>query len=92
MKIVIDISERAFEFVKENGLKDIFAIDDAIRKGVILPEGHGRLIDADKMIEDLQQIRTEDNANAIDWACNIADSSRILIDADAEGAGNGEEA
>ena len=46
MQIVIDVSEKVYEFIKEF---------DFIRNGKLIPEGHGRLIDADilkKTIDD----------------------------------------
>lgn len=42
MQIVIDVSEKVYEFIKEF---------DFIRKGKILPKGHGRLIDADELYD-----------------------------------------
>ena len=47
MKVVVEISERAYEAIKEHGMKDIWGIGEAIVNGTILPKGHGRLIDAD---------------------------------------------
>ena len=38
MKIVIEISERAYKFIEENGIKDIYGIEEAICNGQILPD------------------------------------------------------
>ena len=56
MKIVIDISEHIYEqimadskvYVLDNEV-DRILIENAIYNGTPLPEGHGRLIDADKL-------------------------------------------
>ena len=54
MKIVIDIDEDIYFSSKQNIRftdKQIFNIDKAIYYGVILPKGHGKLIDADEEIK-----------------------------------------
>lgn len=60
MQIVIDIDENVFTRLFDNGTEDYeIANDDlcviakAIRKGIPLPKGHGRLIDADAMFKDI---------------------------------------
>ena len=57
MQIVIDIPEDVYTRLFDNGIQDNeIAIDDvcemarASRLGTPLPKGHGRLIDADKII------------------------------------------
>jgi len=54
MQIVIDIDENVYTRLFDNGIEDyaiinddLFAIAKSIRKGIPLPKGHGRLIDAD---------------------------------------------
>ena len=56
MKIVIDIPEDVYTRLFDNGIQDNeIAVDDvcemarALRLGIPLPKGHGRLIDADKL-------------------------------------------
>lgn len=53
MKIVIDIPERTFKMVNmfgwDNEYNDIF--ERALENSIVLPKGHGRLIDADKIIK-----------------------------------------
>ena len=56
MKLIIDIDENVFTRLFENGVEDyaivnddLFAIAKSIRKGIPLPKGHGRLIDADAL-------------------------------------------
>lgn len=52
MQIIIDISENLYEAVI-NGLdaKEIIDLRLAIKNGTPLPKCHGRLIDADKLLD-----------------------------------------
>ena len=54
MQIVIDIPESWLQAITESSLT-IFngKIFDSIRNGISLPKGHGRLIDADALYDDL---------------------------------------
>lgn len=50
MKLIIDISERDYENISrivDMGLGT--NVDEAIKNGILLPKGHGRLIDADAL-------------------------------------------
>ncbi len=47
MHIVIDIPEEDFERCKKKFQMRIDIMGNAIAKGIPLPKGHGRLIDAD---------------------------------------------
>ena len=55
MKIMIDIDNdlytRLFD-AGENYVMDMRRACAAVRKGVVIPDGHGRLIDADKLYPD----------------------------------------
>jgi len=79
MKIVIDIDDEQVLFdIKNRGLEGESETDkviiNALYNGTILPEGHGRLIDADELIKQL-----EATAN-IEWNMQVG-SSKGLIDA-----------
>ena len=45
MQIVIELSESDFEDIKKHS--GSYSFGEAIKNGVVLPRGHGRLIDAD---------------------------------------------
>ena len=47
MQIVIDIPSKYYEYCKNQ--EDVVEIELAIKNGVVLPEHHGRLIDADAL-------------------------------------------
>lgn len=55
MQIVIDISEKLYNRMKTyQGLDDTYI---AVKHGILLPEGHGRLIDEnDLWFEDIDDI------------------------------------
>ena len=52
MKIVIELGDTLYNFIKEHKLMvmDLQTVEKAIKNGTPLPEGHGRLIDADKLL------------------------------------------
>lgn len=58
MQIVIDIPKRTYEqlkFLREQGFDGFETIiDKAVANGTPLPEGHGRLIDVDALIKQLE--------------------------------------
>ena len=47
MQVVIDIPDEAYELLKRKSELDNIA-ESIIANGIPMPEGHGRLIDADK--------------------------------------------
>ena len=57
MQIVIDINEHLYKTIKTLGLVvedgDAVAVSEAIKNSTPLPKGHGRLIDADALIDTL---------------------------------------
>lgn len=53
MKIVIDIPEETYNFIKENSSGS--TAHEAIKNGQPLPKGHGRLIDADEYSREMRE-------------------------------------
>lgn len=63
MKIVIDIPEEDWEFIKEtDGCRWSKAIIDGVINGTPLPKGHGDLISRDYTIQQIQKAK-ESNYN-----------------------------
>lgn len=61
MKLVIEIAEKYYTDIKESehcGNYSVLYALDAIRNGTPLPKGHGRLIDVNDLLDD---INLEDN-------------------------------
>jgi len=51
MKIIIDIEEKDYQLIKNGHIP--FSVLDVLMKGTLLPEHHGRLIDADDLKHEL---------------------------------------
>jgi hypothetical protein len=62
IELVIKIPERAYNLLKTSGVDWLGAehILNAVANGTPLPEGHGRLIDADEIIYLTNEIEAED--------------------------------
>lgn len=52
MQIVIDFPEADFEQICTYGQGNVYQMLSAISSGTVLPENHGRLIDADELYGD----------------------------------------
>ena len=74
MQIVIDIPEDLYK-ANINGLnaEEVWNLRVAIKDGILLPKGHGRLIDADDLIRD----RVENDNIVI-----LANATPTIIEAD----------
>ena len=51
MQIVIDIPESEYYWIMGLNEEQRYYAQSLISKGIVLPKGHGRLIDADELIE-----------------------------------------
>ena len=93
MKLVIKISEDVYTRLFDNGIQDNeISVDDvcemarAIRLGMPLPKGHGRLIDAD-VLEELKEPMYESSGDMkgygvlMSW---IREFTPTIIEADKE--------
>ena len=70
MEIVIDIPKEQYTTLNAKSQNEVTAVIDismlinSIRNGTPLPEGHGRLIDADALFEGFSEIGIEPYINA----------------------------
>ncbi len=55
MKIIIDISDEVFDDIQHNKGEYINTLNWAVRNGIVLPEGHGDLIDTNALIMGLDE-------------------------------------
>ena len=87
MRILIDIDDNLYTRLFDNGIEDyeianddLSAMAKAIRKGVPLPKGHGRLVDADDIALIDEQFYTPSDyyiaENAIDNALTIIEADK----------------
>lgn len=85
MQIVIDIDEEDYENIcKIGGLflqKDIV---DCFRKGTPLPKGHGRLIDADLLLEQINQDKREEFSKHQVWLLASVHNKRVQTTIEAD--------
>lgn len=78
MQTVIDIDDNLYTRLFDNGeidAVDMLKVCVAVRKGVVIPKGHGRLIDANEVIKIAN--KTKDLHGAI-W------NTPTIIEADTE--------
>lgn len=62
IEVVIEITEKDYKFIKETAEKEPSNLNYIARKiltGTVLPKGHGRLIDADKLKARIPTIEDE---------------------------------
>lgn len=92
MKVVIEIAKEVRDYIIEHELQGIMA--EAIANGTPLPEGHGRLIDAGKLTDEIlkYQDKCRPNKNeyemalyqAYDYAIYEIEDATTIIEADKE--------
>ena len=73
MQIVIDIPEGTYDLIKHN-VQAQSAFENAfyaIRRGTVLPKGHGRLIDAYALTERMKQRHYEIADEESYWVADI---------------------
>ena len=85
MQIVIDIPEEQYEWIKEHkGVTDFQATEviyNAARNAVVLPKGHGRLIDAGALCQKLKEVSGERRYDTLfsDNLLSVADVFNAII-------------
>ena len=85
MKIVIDIPESIYETIEEDQFisrYQLAVLQSQIRKGVPLPKGHGRLIDADAFIAKMEDVskRQKYKELLIDKNLTVDDVFKAIIE------------
>lgn len=82
MKLIIDISEKDYEYIKELGFSGYTdqtnRVVDAISNGIVIPKRHGDLIDRNKLLNTLEKLEwirincsvDEDNTNILEDIIN----------------------
>lgn len=78
MEIVIKIPNEDYEYLKTHNKHGLYS---SILNGTPLPEGHGRLIDADELYSSLE-FPTQQFASAFK---QVLDDAPTIIEADKEG-------
>lgn len=83
MKLVIEMPEAEYKKVKE-GRASVSMMREAIRNGTPLPKGHGRLIDADAMINKLCTQEASDFFGSVTCAeiMDFIENEKSIVEAD----------
>ena len=97
MKLIIDIPDELYEEVKNLPPTTIagtipswiiFKSLNVIRKGTVLPKGHGNLIDKESLIKAIEQkakrLENLDTINGLCGAVALAYEAETVIEADKE--------
>lgn len=77
MQIVIELEDSVYEQIKMHG--NISEFHELILNGTVLPKGHGRLIDADKVCKAIYA--EEDNCTGMGMTFDEMDAYNEGIDA-----------
>lgn len=99
VEVVIRIPKQAYDNVSANGIiiyaDEAYHIGRAIANGTVLPKGHGRLVDADKIIYHRCPDNVLDCPQSYDFTCQHCDfgiatkfrtdAIPAIIEADKEG-------
>lgn len=78
MQLVIEISDGLYNNLGtiKNGSIASKIILDCVRKGQVLPKGHGRIADVDKMLDEMRATRTYDVLFALERVEPIIDADK----------------
>lgn len=83
IELVIKISESIYDCAKELGslsVRQVIEVENAIKNGTPLPKGHGRLIDADALGEELHRYTEAPYL----YALKVFNDASTIIEADKE--------
>ena len=85
MEILIKLDKRLYKYAKHHTLtsSEIDEICDVIANGILLPEGHGRLIDENELIDEIVCEEIDGRYYDVIYAHSIYDANTI-IEADKE--------
>ncbi len=78
MQLVIEISDGLYNNLGtiKNGSIASKIILDCVRKGQVLPKGHGRIADVDKMLDEMRITRTYDVLFALERVKPIIEADK----------------
>lgn len=77
MQIVIELSDRDYEMIKNGYGMNIDTMYTAIQNGTPLPKGHGRLIDADSIDQIIKPLEASD----FEWGMTAETAKRLMHEA-----------
>ena len=86
MRLMIDIPEDVYDHAcsRSEDSNDGYTAMRAIAKGIPLPKGHGRLIDADELFLDIQTDEQMRLGEHLAWVRERIEDAPTIIEADKE--------
>ena len=85
IKIPDDIYEQAINGTEYDTLALGIKLRQSVQEGIVIPKGHGRLIDADGLLNSFELSDFDgDEYDCIDAACRIVGSMQTILEADKE--------
>lgn len=86
IQLVIEIPEQVYNNAKNDMLCGSILLVDSIKNGVVLPKGHGRLIDGDSLKKCFHygEANTNNENDMIMAVRRIIESAPTVIEADEE--------
>jgi len=89
MRVVIEIPDKVYTYVKRGWEESKFDsvishVFNGIINGVVLPEHHGRLIDADALREDFKASKKISFAERMNISCIVDHAPTIIEGSDSE--------
>ena len=87
MQIVIELDEDTYNSVISDSttyVLDEILVENAIYNGIVLPKGHGRLIDADKFDVYFLENKSEEFVNGAGRVLAQIDNAPTVLEADKE--------
>jgi len=79
IELVIKIPKRVYNYIRKYehiANSDVLDIKDAIINGILLPKGHGRIADIDKVLEEMKAARTYDIPFALERVKPIIEADK----------------
>lgn len=81
MKLLIDIPKKDYDKMCKGELVDTILV--AIKNGILLPKGYGRLGDLDELLNSMKREVKQNDANEYD-CLHLVKQAQTLIEAESE--------
>lgn len=84
MQVVIEISDETYEYISYEAETSIDEsnVVEAVRKGIVLPKGHGRLGDLDELETYFKNVRKELKPADYKYAVEFFTRDNMLLNAE----------
>lgn len=76
IELVIKIPEEEYEMIVNSEDCGLHTLTRAVARGTMLPKGHGRIADVDKMLDEMRATRTYDVLFALERVKPIIEADK----------------